>query len=306
MSGKVHAIRRIAESQHGVLTRDQAIAAGMSPSALTRALARGDWTRIYPGIYATRLDLSFEGRLVAETFRAPGRTWASHRSAAYIWGLDGARDDVVEITTVAGLRAGKAVIHRVDEVYPSEVRVRSRIPLTDVGRTLVDLGASVSRDRLEAAVIDALRRRLTTVSRLRILVEQHAKRGRSGPAELRRLFQEWGSLGAPESMLESRLRRMLVRHRLPPFTAQHEVAVRGAAYRIDVAYPEERVAVEADGFRWHGDIVRWRNDLARRNVLTAAGWAILHFTWSDLDQRPNEVAEEIMCCLGSRGKLGAT
>lgn len=143
--------------------------------------------------------------------------------------------------------------------------------------------------------------------RLLLCVERHRRRGRSGPGALRELLHGWDQVSPPESVLESRLLRVMHKHNLPRFESQLEVRVQGRKLRLDVAYPAERVAIEADGYRWHGDVARWQGDLARRNLLTAAGWSVLHFTWRDLDRDPAGVADQIRRCLAtSRNRKGVT
>jgi hypothetical protein len=177
-------------------------------------------------------------------------------------------------------------------------RRKSGVPVTSVERTLVDLGAVVSVARLEAVAVEALRGRLTSVARLTKRVEALEERGRSGPRHLRRLLHAWGPDAAPpESVLESRLRRLLDRYSLPAGEPQMEVCDGGFRARVDLAYPEARVAVELDGYRWHGDKVAWRADLVRRNRLTRLGWRVLHFTWKDVTTESGRVAEEIRSAL---------
>lgn len=64
-------------------------------------------------------------------------------------------------------------------------------------------------------------------------------------------------------------------------------------WRIDVAFPRQKVAVEVDGWAWHVDAERFRNDRRKQNALVRSGWDPLRFTWHDLDGRPDEVAAEI-------------
>jgi len=56
-------------------------------------------------------------------------------------------------------------------------------------------------------------------------------------------------------------------------------AVPGRKYRIDIALPDIKLAIEVDGWEWHGkhkgDFTR---DRARQNLLTENGWHILRFT----------------------------
>ncbi len=65
-------------------------------------------------------------------------------------------------------------------------------------------------------------------------------------------------------------------------------------YRIDLAFPAAKLAVEVDGWAWHVDAERFRNDRRKGNAITRAGWDLLRFTWHDLDGRAAEVVAEIV------------
>jgi very-short-patch-repair endonuclease len=64
-------------------------------------------------------------------------------------------------------------------------------------------------------------------------------------------------------------------------------------WRIDLAFPARKLAVEVDGWAWHVDAERFRADRRKQNALVRAGWDPLRFTWHDLDQRPDAVLTEI-------------
>ena len=64
-------------------------------------------------------------------------------------------------------------------------------------------------------------------------------------------------------------------------------------WRIDLAFPEQKVAVEVDGWAWHVDADRFRADRRKQNAFVRAGWDPLRFTWQDLDRRPVAVLDEI-------------
>lgn len=84
------------------------------------------------------------------------------------------------------------------------------------------------------------------------------------------------------------------RHRLPRPIYQYVVRVDGRfVARVDFAYPEVRLALEVDGHDNHRTPSDFRRDLNRQNLLVAAGWTVLRFTWSDVVQRPAEVAATI-------------
>jgi very-short-patch-repair endonuclease len=70
-------------------------------------------------------------------------------------------------------------------------------------------------------------------------------------------------------------------------------------YRIDLAFPAARVAVEIDGWAWHTEVDRFRSDRHKGNALVGAGWQLLRFTWHDLTNRPAYVVAQIRAALGA-------
>ena len=90
-----------------------------------------------------------------------------------------------------------------------------------------------------------------------------------------------------ETRFERRLHSLLLRSGLAAPVVQFEVRIAGRVIaRPDLAYPDLRIAIEADSYRWHGGRSAWERDLARRTKLAAGGWLVLHFSWRDLTERP--------------------
>lgn len=60
---------------------------------------------------------------------------------------------------------------------------------------------------------------------------------------------------------------------------EFEGAVPGRKFRIDIAFPAHRLALESDGWAYHGrflgDFVR---DRERQNLLCIHGWRVLRFS----------------------------
>ena len=63
--------------------------------------------------------------------------------------------------------------------------------------------------------------------------------------------------------------------------------------RVDFAYPDERVAIEADGYRYHDDRRTFDDERARGNDLEALGWRVLRVTSEHLERHRESVAEWI-------------
>lgn len=151
---------------------------------------------------------------------------------------------------------------------------REGIPCTDPTRTLIDLGAVVVDDILERALEDALRRGLTSVSRLRWRGRQLARPGRAGPAALRRVLERRPQ-GAPptESDLETQFLQCLRAAGVREPVRQHRLQLTdGTMVRLDDAYPEELLFVELDGWASHVSRTAFRQDRRRQNQVVLLGW----------------------------------
>lgn len=60
---------------------------------------------------------------------------------------------------------------------------------------------------------------------------------------------------------------------------EFENAVPDRKYRLDIAIPAAQLAVEVDGWEWHGKHKGdFQRDRERQNLLTLNGWRILRFT----------------------------
>jgi very-short-patch-repair endonuclease len=228
---------------------------------------------------------------------------ASHRSAAALWRLDGVEGRPLEISIKAGRRIEGTIVHRRARKDDPPVAFISGIPTTGVERTLLDLATVVSSRRTGLALDDALRRRLTTLEAMRKLLQTMGPR--AGTRTLRRLVHARDELdGKLESRLESELVRLLRDHGLPRPHSQYRVTQGDAAVaRLDFAYPSSRLGIEADGYRWHGNLEGWRRDLRRDNRLKLLGWTILRFSWEDIHRSPETVAGQIRAALSSAVSL---
>lgn len=68
-------------------------------------------------------------------------------------------------------------------------------------------------------------------------------------------------------------------------------------WRLDFAFPEQRIAVEIDGGIFvrggHNRGMQFSKDCEKHNALTMLNWSLLRYTILDLRQRPMEVIEEV-------------
>jgi very-short-patch-repair endonuclease len=215
---------------------------------------------------------------------------ASHTTAAALWRLDGVTDTGgrIEVTLPRqrDRRSDVVTVHRTTELPVADRDTVQGIAVTTVTRTLVDLAGVVPMSVLELALEDGFRRRLTSPLRLEHRLEQLAGSGRIGSGLLRALLAERrsapGSISPTGSAAEVRLERLLVRSGLPRPVRQHAVTDEGRTIRVDLAYPDRRLAIEFDSLRWHTGRARLENDAERRNLLRSAGWQLVTVTASML------------------------
>lgn len=81
-----------------------------------------------------------------------------------------------------------------------------------------------------------------------------------------------------DSPMETRNRLALIRHGvprpIPGYTVPGMAFANGAPMTLDMAWPEQRVAVEYDGDHHRTDKVQWRRDSEKRDRLLGHGWII--------------------------------
>ncbi len=75
---------------------------------------------------------------------------------------------------------------------------------------------------------------------------------------------------------------------------EHEGVVPDRKFRIDIAFPDALLAVEIDGWEWHGKHKGvFTRDRERQNLLTLNGWRILIFTAGQIRENVNFCVEQI-------------
>jgi hypothetical protein len=294
----------VIDRQCGVVTRAQALAAGMTPDAVRSRLRSGRWQVLHRAVY-----LTFSGPVPraaqrwAAVLRAGKGAALSHHTAAELVGLGDGPSHAVHVSVPAARRVtpvSGVVLHRSRELHTA--RHPSRLPpQTRVEETVVDLaqGCAALEDAI-GWVAKACGRRLTRPERiLAVLARRRSARWR---AELTAILQDVAD-GA-HSALEVRYLRDVERaHGLPPASRQHVVVTAGGKSYDDVRYREYGVVVELDGRMAHPADARWR-DMRRDNAAAVDGRAVLRYGWTDVACRPCAVAEQVAGVLRAAGWRG--
>lgn len=285
-------LQSVAQRQAGVFSRRQATAYGYSLKQIRLRVGRGLWCEVHAGVYAAgSTPVGPLGCAWAAYLAAGPDSAISHLTAARLWELPVEDDGLVHLSVDPARRPrlGPPVrVHRV-QVDDTEVTRLDGLPLTVRAVTVLDCLSMLGRDAASRLFDRALQqgwlRQADVERRLR------ERSGRPGNRQLRRLAARLGT-GA-QSAAERILHRLLRQAGITGWQAQFLVRLAGRAFRLDVAFPALRLAIEVDGRVWHSDIERFQADRTRQNALVAAGWTVLRFTWTDLVDQPDIVVQTI-------------
>jgi len=284
----------LAAQQHGTCSLEQAREYGLTRSDAAHRVATGRWLAVHRGVYrfAGAPD-TWHSRIMAAALAGGRRALASHRAAARLWGLldDGEGCELVvpyeHARRIRGVR-----IHRSNMLVPVDRRVVDSVPVTSPELTLLHLGSLLPPWRIDGLVDSAIRRRLTSLPKLRWRRKVLGRQGRNGCGVLREVLDARDpEAAAAESRLERAFFAIVKGSALAQPRLQHVVTDPDGRFiaRVDAAWIDQRVVAELDGAEWHAPLARWAGDLERRNALEALGWRVVNFTYWQVMRRPRQV-----------------
>ncbi len=295
-------IHHLVEQQHGHITRQQALAAGLTLSQVRVRLERGDWRALYPRVYRLcGVPGGWEADVAACLLGAGPHAVVSHASAAQLLGLSRSRRIArIELTVPYGARTKPGRIpalplttavrvHRTRELARSDITRIKGFPITSTARTIVDLAPRHRRHQIIALVDDAIGGRLVTRSQL----YERAKELRLGRPHVQHIVDvtEPGAEGSFRSWLERRASEVFTSHGIRG--AEWNVPIAEGAVILDVLFREAWLPIEVDGPSFHELPAARRKDAARTNLLRPLRLHPLRYTYADIVEEPHRVAYEI-------------
>jgi hypothetical protein len=285
----------MAMDQHGVFTIAQALAVGFSERTLRGRVDSGVFERVYPGVLGfAGVPLSWRRDTISAVFSAPEPAAASHRSAAYLWGLTSRPPATIEVVSIRHRRVHRGAfrVHESKDLRSSDIVIVDGIPTTTPARTVVDLGASSPPWLVEQCLDSGLRQELFDIWDVQRFIMRVARRGRNGIGTIRPLVEErltWK--GITESDLEDLLRRVVASTLHPMPDPQHKLFDEDGEFvgRYDLAYPTRLSIIEADSEGFHMDPVSFQRDREKQNRAQMLGWTVYRVTWRQLIDDPDSV-----------------
>ena len=284
-------IATLARTQHGVVSRAQLLAAGLTERMIDHRVATGGLERLRWGVYrAGPVPTRYEPEASA-LCACPGAA-LSHHSAA------GLRDlleppTTVEITTAQPRRLAGVRVHRVRSLPADEVTTVEGLATTTPARTLLDLAGVIPRSSLERCVARAQREGTLKAGELETLLARYP--GRPGTRALRRLLALEGGPAFTRSEAEERFLALVRSGHLPVPRFNQRLA----GYEVDAFWPAAKLVAEIDGRAWHGDAHAFERDRLRDSTLMAAGYRVMRVTWTQLTREPNALLVRLTRALGS-------
>lgn len=274
----------------GIVTRNQ----------LDDEVARRHLVAPFPRVYCRPWDADVAAVLERAALLSVGEPAAlSHVSALCRWALPPRLTAEVHVLTTAdrhpiGRRPG-LVVHRTR--VPTPIRVVDGLATVAPAPAIVQSWPMLRGADQRAPAIAAVRRRLVRPTELRRCAARAV--GMPGRRRLTELIdllaagceselEIWGHLGVFDYPG--------LRHGV----RQKVVEVHGRLYRLDLAFEEERVAVELDGYRYHSSRRQRELDMQRDAALASIDWITLRYSHERLHEDVAGCRRDTLSALAAR------
>ena len=277
-------VRALQKDIQGILTTDGVIARRDHPKligAIDRQVRNGTLRPVLPGVYAAPETCeSVQTRILAlmrwdpdAILIGPAAAWTS------FW------PEIRMANVTCSLRHQRRPQHGYEftrRQIPAELVVdRAGLRLTSPALTALDLCATVGGE----AIDQALRTRATTLAHLQRAMELTT--ARVGNPTRRQLLLD--SRSEPWSEAERSLHRLLRAAGITGWQANRAVLLGDLTFYVDVIFRKRNLAIEIDGRLYHNGAEVFETDRWRQNLLVLDGWCVLRFTWTMINERPEEV-----------------
>jgi very-short-patch-repair endonuclease len=275
-----------------VVARRQLSSVGVSAKAVEVRLRAGRLIPLHRGVYAVgHRQLRREGYWMAAVLVVGRSAVLSHREAAALHGFRPANRARIDVSTVAKRTVPGIEVHRVRSLDRADVTTVNGIPVTTVARTLVDLADVVPADHLAKALNEAERMRVFDLRAIQAASARTQGRTGPGPQRLATALQELEAQATTltRSPLEVAFQALIAQAGLEKPRTNAPINGR----EVDAYWPDHKLIVELDGWRFHNTRRDFQSDRERDRDLMAAGYRVVRFTHADVAHRPARVIETL-------------
>ncbi len=281
---------RIASAGHGLVTRAHLLGAGVTRNEITVRVRRGALIRVNRGVYRVgHRAPSIEATYLAAVLAGGEGALLCGRAAAHLLGIIKGAPPPPEVITRTQRRIDGVTTHRCRLLNARDATTVKGIPITTVPRTLVDLAAELSAEDLARACHEAGVRYKTTPAAVEAVLQRRPNS--SGAGKLRRVMH--GDVHVTLSKLEARfLEHLRAERRALPITNRP-----AGGRRVDCRWPEHRLTVELDGYRFHNSRHSWEQDRRREREARARGDEFRRYSYGDVFEHPTLMLAELRSLL---------
>lgn len=285
----------IARGQHGAVSLEQAVEAGIAERTWRRRTTDERWHRPFPGVaIAPSGRLDFPARTMAALLAVGQPALASHWTAAHLLGISDLAPSDIDVLLPADrwLRPVPGIRVTRTRSYPERHRQVGRIPVTIPARTVVDLASRLRVEReFRPLLIQAVQRRGCTLAQIEALLDEMGRV--AGRAMMRQVLRQLAT-DRCDSELEFQVRKGLRAEGLNPAPAPVPLRLRnGRTIHVDIGFPPLPVGVEVDGRAFHSSAQAVAKDHRRQNSAQAVGYQMLRITWLRMDRDWEGFVEEL-------------
>ena len=292
-------IRRVAASQHGLVSRHQLRDAGASFNAVHQRLIAGRLVRLSPCVFAIGGSPDTPAqRALAAVLDVGEQAVLSHSSAAAWWRVPGF---VLSPTHTTRMRGGRvrpshiSVVHQPLAVADEHITVLHGVPITTPARTIFDVAGHEPLGRTARALDYMLSRRLASAAELHHLLRALARRGRPGITMMRQLLSERPPHEKPPmSNLERRFLQLASSVGIRDLDRQVDITDKtGWIASVDFLCSSRKIVFEIDSVLHHSTLTDRHRDDARTDRLVRAGYIVIPVSETDVFFDTDNVIETL-------------
>ncbi|MBN1527484.1 MAG: type IV toxin-antitoxin system AbiEi family antitoxin domain-containing protein [Thermoleophilaceae bacterium] len=286
-------LARLAHGSHGVVTRGELVAAGLSAEEIKQRLRRGALIRVHRGVFRVgHVAPSREARYMAAVRACGEGALLAGLAAAHLHALITGREPAPEVLARTERKVPGVVAGRARRGEMGDAVVRLGIPVISVPRTLVSVAARLPEGRLARACHEAEVRHDVTPRDVEAILARRPTD--PGVARLRAMLH--GESRITLSQLERVFLALLDEVGLPLPRTNRPAGGR----RVDARWPDIRLTVELDGYRFHRSRHAWEQDRRREREAYARGDDFRRYTYGDVLEHPEPMLRELRGLLDVR------
>ena len=286
MEGQDRIASSIASAQHGNVTRAQLLCAGMSGGAIEKRLGKGWLIGVYRGVYRVGHQApSMHADYMAAVLACGEEARLSGEAAAHLMQIIRGRTPAPEVSAPLCRVVEGITTHHVRNPDERDGWIFEGIPTTTPARTIVDIAGLIAPHQLALAVHEAGIRFGTTPDDIEDALSRRPNAKHA--ARLRAVLR--GDIRVTASRLERAFLRILRKARLP----LPKTNIPAGGRFVDCRWPDRKLTVELDGYRYHRSRHAWERDRKREREAYARGDQFRRYTWDDIAKHPGPVLREL-------------